>query len=185
VIGLFGGTFDPPHNGHLALVEAALVRFGLGRLLVLVLVAPGHRSVELKVEARLRLARLAFGGLPGIEVAPDEHARTVDTLRARRFADPIFLIGADQFANFLSWKAPDGVLELARLGVATRPGYPRELLERVLAELTRPERVEFFEISAVDASSTEVRERVRRGESIDGLVPAAVAREIEIARLYR
>jgi nicotinate-nucleotide adenylyltransferase len=185
VTGLFGGAFDPPHNGHVALAEAAFAHFDLERLVVLVAAAPGHRSVEADADSRLSLARLAFGGLPNTEVVLDDHRRTVDTLRAERFDDPLFLVGADEFAGFLAWKDPNGVLELARLGVATRPGYPRERLEPVLAQLERPNRVEFFEIPAVDASSTDIRDRIRRGEDLGELLPDAVAREIEVAALYR
>jgi nicotinate-nucleotide adenylyltransferase len=109
----------------------------------------------------------------------------VDTLRERRFDDPVFLIGADQFADFLSWKEPNGVLELARLAVATRPGFPRERLDGVLAELDRPDRVTLFETEPHDVSSRDIRARVERGESIDGLVPPVVATEIARLGLYR
>ena len=119
------------------------------------------------------------------EVELDQHARTVDMLREGRWSDPVFLIGADEFADFPLWKEPDAVLELARLGVAGRPGYPRERLDQVLASLARPERVLFFEIEPVPVSSSEIRERVARGEPIDGLVPAAVAAEIAGRGLYR
>jgi nicotinate-nucleotide adenylyltransferase len=183
--GLYGGVFDPPHNGHVALAETALDRFALERLLVLVAVAPGHKQADLDFVARSELARLAFAGLPRTEVVQDEHARTVDMLRAESFDDPIFFIGADQFTDFLSWKEPNAVLELARLGVATRPGYPWDRLEPVLDELERPERVEFFEIPSVDVSSHDLRRRLNEGEPIDGMVPNAVAREIEVAGLYR
>jgi cytidyltransferase-like protein len=87
VTGLFGGAFDPPHNGHLALVETALDHFDLERLLVLVVVDPGHRSVELDFGSRFDLARLAFSGLPRTEVVPEEHAYTVDALADHRFGD--------------------------------------------------------------------------------------------------
>jgi nicotinate-nucleotide adenylyltransferase len=185
VTGLFGGTFDPPHVGHVALAEAALEHFGLQQLFVLVVVDPGHRTVELDFERRYKLARLAFTGLPRTELHPEGHPRTVDALRKHRFADAIFLIGADEFAAFPTWKAPDEVLRLARLAVATRPGYPQEAHEAVLAQLERPERVEFFEMPAVDVSSSEIRARIRRGEPVAGMVPDSVAREIESAALYR
>jgi nicotinate-nucleotide adenylyltransferase len=97
----------------------------------------------------------------------------------------LLLIGADEFVDFPGWKEPEAVLELARLGVASRPGYPRELLEGVLAGLSQPDRVLFFEIEPLAVSSREVRERVARGEPIDGLVPPAVAVEIESRGLYR
>jgi nicotinate-nucleotide adenylyltransferase len=182
LIGLLGGAFDPPHEGHLALARAAITRFGLERLLVLVVAEPGHRGVETPAETRLRLAEAAFAGLA--EVRLDEHGRTVDSLRAGAWDEPLFLIGADQFAEFLSWQEPDVVLDLARLGVATRPGYPQEQLDAVLAQLRCPERVLFFEIEPLPVSSTEVRERVARGEAIDWLVPEAVASLIAELGLY-
>jgi nicotinate-nucleotide adenylyltransferase len=183
--GLYGGVFDPPHSGHVALAAAALEHFDLQQLLVLVVIDPGHKSVELDFERRYALARLAFDGFPRTELHPEGHARTVDSLRKHEFADALLLIGADEFAAFPTWKEPDEVLRLARLGVATRPGYPREALEAVLAQLQQPDRVEFFEIPAVDVSSSEIRRRVREGEPITGMVPEAVAREIESAGLYR
>jgi nicotinate-nucleotide adenylyltransferase len=183
--GLYGGVFDPPHNGHVALAEAALERFAPERLLVLVAADPGHKPAELDFPRRFDLARLAFAGLPRTEVVPDEHPRTIDLLRAESFDDPIFLVGADQFTDFLSWKEPDAVLEQTRLGVATRPGFPRERFEPVLSRLERPERIEFFEIPPVDVSSRDLRRRLSEGEPIEGMVPSAVAREIEVAGLYR
>lgn len=179
--GLLGGAFDPPHNGHVALVDAAADQLGLDRLVVIVVADPGHKDVHASAETRLELARAAF---PGREVELDDHARTVDMLRAGQWDDPVFLIGADEFAAFPAWKDPDAVLELARLGVASRPGYPRELLDEVLAGLERPERVLFFEIEPVLVSSSEIRERVARGEPIAGLVPPAVETEISRRKLY-
>jgi nicotinate-nucleotide adenylyltransferase len=185
VTGLYGGVFDPPHNGHVALARAALEHFDLQQLLVLVVVDPGHKSVELEFEQRYRLAWLAFKGLPRTELHPEGHARTADALRQHHFADAIFLIGADEFAAFPTWKEPEEVLRRSRLGVATRPGYSPEAFGDVLAQLEQPERVEFFEIPAVDVSSSDVRRRIRAREPIDGLVPDPVAREIEGAGLYR
>ena len=80
---------------------------------------------------------------------------------------------------------PEGVLALSRIGVATRLGFPPERLDSVLQRLSRPDRVELFEIEPVPISSQEIRDRVRRGESIDGLVPPAVAELIEALGLYR
>jgi len=185
VTGLFGGAFDPPHNGHVALVETALDHFGLERLLVLVVVDPGHRSVELDFEQRFDLARLAFAGIPRTDVVPEEHAYTIDAVRDGKFGDAIFFVGADEFADFLTWKDPGEVLEHVRLGVATRPGYDRDLLVPVLAELARPDRVAFFDIPAVPASSREIRALLAGGKAIDGLVPEGVAREIQARGLYR
>jgi nicotinate-nucleotide adenylyltransferase len=182
VTGLLGGTFNPPHYGHLALAEDAKKQFDLDDLVVFVAVRPGHKEVELDAESRLQLARAAF---PDYGVELDPYERTVDMLQARRWRDPLFIVGADSFLDLLTWKEPDALLELARLGVATRPGYPQELLEPVLARLARPERVEFFEIEPLPISSRDVRDRVSRGEPIDTLVPPAVAEVIEALGLYR
>jgi nicotinate-nucleotide adenylyltransferase len=180
--GLLGGAFDPPHVAHVALAEAAERQLGLDRLVVIVVADPAHKAVHSPAATRLELAQAAF---PGREIELDRHGRTIDMLREGRWHDPVFLIGADEFADFLLWKEPDAVLELARLGVASRPGYPREQLEDVLARLAHPERVLFFEIEPSSVSSREIRERVARGEPIDGLVPAAVAAEIVGRGLYR
>lgn len=180
-VGLFGGSFDPPHNGHVELARRAVEHFVLDRLIVIVTANPGHRAVELDAETRFRLAQAAFP----YEVVLDDNERTVDMLREGRFENPIVLIGADQFRDFLSWKEPDAVLDLARLGVATRPGFPRESLEAVLGSLARPERVEFFEIRPIDVASTEVRARAAQGSPIDDLVPPEVARLIRELGLYR
>jgi nicotinate-nucleotide adenylyltransferase len=99
--------------------------------------------------------------------------------------DAVFLVGADQFANFLTWREPDEMLEYVRLGVATRPGFPHEDLDYVLERLRRPERVEFFDMDPVPISSSEIRARVAAGRPIDGLVPPAVAGEIQRLGLYR
>jgi nicotinate-nucleotide adenylyltransferase len=181
VTALLGGAFDPPHNGHVALARAAEERFQPARLLVLVSTHPGHKDVTADPETRLRLARAAF---PDLEVELDGHARTVDLLEERRFPDPLFLVGADQFAHFLDWKEPNRVVELARLAVATRPGYPRDLLDRVLAQLQAPDRVEFFEVAPLPIASSALRAQAARGESLEPFVPPAVAEIVADENLY-
>ena len=185
MIGLLGGAFNPPHNGHVALAREAVDRFGLERLVVLVVERPGHKEVAVDAETRLRLARAAFADVPRAEVRLEPHARTIDSVRADGFGDALFLVGADEFADFLEWKEPDELLELIRLGVATRPGYPSERLASVLAALRRPERVLFFEIEPLDVSSSDLRRRVADGEPIDAFVPPAVAELVRSLGLYR
>jgi nicotinate-nucleotide adenylyltransferase len=170
---VFGGTFDPPHAGHVALVEGARRHFGAERLLVLVVADPGHREVVSSAADRLALTRAAF---PGEDVELDEHPRTIDMLRARELDDPVLLIGSDQLADFPTWKEPEAVLELARLAVAVRPGF---------AVTDPPRGVVFFEMEPTPVSSTEIRRRVAEGDPVDGLVPPAVAAEIARLGLYR
>ncbi|HEY5058311.1 MAG TPA: nicotinate-nucleotide adenylyltransferase [Gaiellaceae bacterium] len=181
-VGLFGGAFDPPHLGHVAVVQAAKDAFGLPRLTVLVSAAPGHKGVDAPAEARVELARAAF---PGEEVRLDPYPRTIDLLRAMRFDDPLFVIGADEFCDFPAWQEPDAVLELTRIAVATRPGFPPERLDAVLRAVRQPERVVFFDIEPNPAASREIRSLAAAGKPLDGLVPPAVAALIVERGLYR
>lgn len=189
--GLLGGAFDPPHNGHVELARAAHERFRLDRLVVVVTGVPPHKEALTDAETRFRLAEAAFADIPGVELSRHELERagpsyTVDTARwaEEEWGDVVFLVGADQLADFRRWKDPDEILEHVRLGVATRPGYPRERLGPVLASFRRPERVELFEVPAVDVSSTEIRRRAARGEPFDDLVPPTVARLVVESGLY-
>jgi nicotinate-nucleotide adenylyltransferase len=177
MVGLFGGAFDPPHRGHVELARRAKEVLGLDRLIVLVAADPGHKHVETPAEIRLRLTRAAF---PDDEVILDKHARTIETLRAHpEWSDPVFLIGADQFCDFPAWEEPDAVLELARLAVATRPGFPPGRLDQVLSGLAHPERVLFFEIDPTPVSSSGLREQL-----VEADVPSAVADIIRRESLY-
>ena len=179
---LYGGAFDPPHLGHVAVADAARERFSVERLVVLVSERPAHRAVLASAEDRLALAHAAF---PDDDVRLDPYPRTVELLRSEPFDDPVFVVGADQFLGFLAWSEPSEVLERARIAVATRPGFSREDLDGVLEDLERPERVVFFEIEPNPAASTDMRARVAAGESLDGLVPDAVARLVSERGLYR
>jgi nicotinate-nucleotide adenylyltransferase len=102
-----------------------------------------------------------------------------------QLADPVFLLGADELAAFPTWTRPERVLELARIGAATRPGTDLADLEGVIATLAYPERIELFPITPLPVSSSEIRDRVAAGLSIDDLVPAAVAEAIHRVGLYR
>ena len=182
MIGLFGGAFDPPHNGHLALLHTARAALGINDMIVVVTARPGHKAVSTPAKLRLALARAAFGGE---RVRLDEHARTIDMLRDHpEWEGATFLLGADEFAGFLDWKEPEEVLRLVRVGVATRPGYPRDRLEPVLKALVSPGRVTFFELEPLPIASRELRAALDRGEDVHELVPAAVWELIERDGLY-
>jgi nicotinate-nucleotide adenylyltransferase len=192
-VGLLGGTFDPPHNGHVALARRAFEALNLDRLVVVPVGEAPHKRVGTDAATRFRLADAAFGDLPHTELSRVELERggpsyTVDTAvwAEREYGDDVvLLLGADEFADFPTWREPDRILEHVRLAVATRPGIPHDRLERVRADLRQPDRVAFFELEPIPISSRDLRARVARGESIDGLVPPAVARVIEEVGLYR
>jgi nicotinate-nucleotide adenylyltransferase len=178
VTGILGGTFDPPHNGHMALARAALEQLPIDRLVVLVASRPGHREVFATPEERLLLAKAAFENLAA-EVVLDDNAFTVDAVRGGRFGDALFVVGADEGAAFPSWKDPDEVLRWVRLAIGTRSGYPPPDLARY------GDRVVPFELKSPPVSATDVRERAARGESLEGLVPPAVGAAIRETGLYR
>jgi nicotinate-nucleotide adenylyltransferase len=172
-LGLFGGAFDPPHNGHVALVRSAKQALGLERVVVVVTGNPGHKQVDTPADVRLELARAAF---PDDEVVLDDHPRTVDMLRAHpEWHGATFLVGSDELEELPGWKEPDEVLRLVRLGIATRPGYR--------ARLSEPGRMTCFEL-AVPAASRNVRERLERGEDVHDVIPPAVLGMIERQGLY-
>jgi nicotinate-nucleotide adenylyltransferase len=175
--GILGGTFDPPQNGHLALARAALEQLPIDRLVVLVAADPGHREVVADAATRVKLAEAAFSGLG--EVVLDPNAFTADAVRDGRFDDALFIVGADEGAAFPRWKEPEEVLRHVKLAVGTRSGYPPPDLERY------GDRVVAFELSSPPVSSSEVRDRVARGEPIGDLVPEAVERAISELGLYR
>ena len=191
--GIFGGAFDPPHFGHLALVREAIEHFEFERVLVVPAGDPPHKAVATPADIRCRMAELAFAGMPRVEVSrielePGGPRYTADTLRLLRGShddDLTLLVGADQFAGFPGWREPDAILELARLAVASRPGYEEKELSSVPAALARPERVGFVPIPAHLVSSEQIRARVREGLPIDDLVPAVVVDEIARLGLYR
>jgi nicotinate-nucleotide adenylyltransferase len=177
VIGLLGGSFDPPHNGHVALADAAVEQLPIDRLVVLVAELPGHREPPtVDADTRLKLVRAAF---PEADVELETHPFTVDAVRGSRFDDAVFILGADQAAAFGTWKEPDEVLKHVKLGVGARAGYPEPDLSRY------GDRVLRFDLDSPNVSSSEVRRRVAAGETIDDLVPPAVARLIEELELYR
>jgi nicotinate-nucleotide adenylyltransferase len=178
VTGILGGTFDPPHNGHVALARAALEQLPIDRLVVLVAAEPGHRPVFASAQDRLRLAKAAFEDIPA-EVVLDDNAFTVDAVRGGRFGDALFVVGADEGAAFPTWKDPERVLRWVRLAVGTRSGFPPPDLGRY------GDRVVSFELDSPPVSSTGARERASRGGSLAGVVPPAVEAAIRETGLYR
>lgn len=189
-LALFGGSFDPPHVGHLLAAQDAFDQLGLDRLVVVPAATQPLKSADVTPAARrLEMTRLTFGGDPRFEVSAVEVERggvsfTVDTLEhfATRHPDAerFLLLGADVLATFGQWREPERVLTLARPVVLVResdvPDPPATLAGiRVLRLATR----------RVDVSSTEIRARVRSGRSIRGFVTDSVAALIERDGLYR
>jgi nicotinate-nucleotide adenylyltransferase len=196
-VGLLGGTFNPPHIGHMVCAAEARTALGLDRVLLLPVHTPPHKELQADPgpDVRVELCRLAVGDAEGVEVSTQEIDRggrsyTVDTLKALHDARPeddlTFIAGADQAAGLPGWREPAAVLELAELAVAEREGTSRDdVLDELYGLPGVPERVHFFAMPRIDISSSLVRRRVAEGRPIRWLVPDAVEREIAARGLYR
>ena len=193
-LGIFGGTFDPPHVGHLLAASDAFEHLRLDRL---VLVPAAKQPLKLGRETappadRLAMVRLTVANDPRLETDSIEVDRqglsyTVDTLRdlaARLPAAQLFLlVGADVLTSFAQWRDPNAILELATLAVLVRREDADGSIVQPQSELVR--RAAFIPTRRIDVSSTEIRERVRAGKSIHGFVTDAVAEYISSNGLYR
>jgi nicotinate-nucleotide adenylyltransferase len=195
-LGLLGGTFDPPHNGHILLAQAARKQLRLDEVLWVVTADPPHKQDNeiSPVADRLDLVKAAIAGEPAFRLSrvdvdrPGPHwaADTVALVRAAYpGADLVYLMGGDSLRDLPTWGRPREFLAGCTLGVLRRPGDDFDLagLERVLPGLTR--RVTFIDVPPLEIASHTIRRRVRAGEAIDDLVPPAVADLIAARRLYR
>jgi len=196
-IGVFGGAFDPPHNAHLALVQAALSRLSLDELIVFPTGHAWHKARPLSPAAdRLAMAQLAFSDCPKVSVDPREMHRpgpsyTIDTLSElhaeRPGAELVLLLGGDQAAALPTWHRWRDILKIAIISVASRDPSALERA-RYLPESTPLDLDEgcfqALQMPAMNLSATEVRRRVAAGLGIAHLVPAGVARYIDQHHLY-
>ncbi|MEX1254019.1 MAG: nicotinate-nucleotide adenylyltransferase [Dehalococcoidia bacterium] len=193
LIGILGGTFDPPHVGHLILAEEARVQLGLGTVLWLPAGVPwrkAERSVSPAAD-RLEMVARAIAGNEAFELCTVEAERTgpsymVETLEALGGrGEPCVIMGADALLDLPNWKEPERLMELARLAVARRGEGDEALaeVERVLPGVT--ERVAWVQMPRIEISSTTLRRRIEEGRSIRYLVPNAVSDYIEQRGLYR
>jgi nicotinate-nucleotide adenylyltransferase len=193
-LGVFGGTFDPPHVGHVAVARDATEHLHLDRLLWMPAGDPPHKPDQPISPAPLRLemTRAAAAGEARFEVSELEVRRagpsyTVDTLRALRAAhadaEIFLLVGADQLRTFAGgWREPTAILELATLALMDRAG---DDAAEASPELPGMERAVHVPVRRVDVSSTEVRARVAEGGDVSALVPSGVLAVMEREGLYR
>lgn len=186
-VGLFGGSFDPIHHGHLITARSAVEQLELDELRFV----PAHQQPfkvgrhEAPAVHRARMVELAIAGVPDFRLEAAELDRpgpsfTVDTLRALSAAEPeadwVLLLGDDAARDFAKWREPDAIAQLARIAVFARPGSRPELTEGVWRRISVP---------LVEISATDVRRRVREGHSIRYWVPDAVAAYVAANGLYQ
>lgn len=188
-LGILGGTFNPPHLGHVICACEAREQLGLERVVLMPVAQPPHKESDGDpgAEARVRLCELAVAGFEGLEVSGLEVERggasfTVDTLRELHGRAPeqelSFIVGGDMAESLPSWQEPEAVLQLARLAVAERAGARREDIASRLAPLDPGGRIVFFDMPRIDISSSDIRARAREGRGFRHLLAPAVAEEI-------
>jgi nicotinate-nucleotide adenylyltransferase len=198
-LGVLGGTFDPPHNGHLLIARETLTQLGLAQVLFAPTRQPPHKNAadHTCIEHRLEMVRLAIAPYPQFALSRvDADADrpgptyTVDTMRALReqFGEQVelfFIMGLDSLANILTWRTPEQLIRLCKLAVFQRPGFAANIdeLERKIPGLA--ERVVFLHSPTLAIAASNLQQRVRAGQSIAAMVPPAVAHYIAEHGLYR
>jgi nicotinate-nucleotide adenylyltransferase len=197
-LGLLGGTFNPPHIGHLVCAQEAWAQLGLDRVLLVPVHEPPHKepSGDPGVETRVALCEAAVAGderlgVSRVDADVPGRSYTVDTLNRLHDARPddqlTFIVGGDMADSLPRWREPQAILELCTIGAVARDGVGRdEVLDRLDRELPgASDRIRFFDMPRIDISSTLIRRRVAAGEPVRYLVPDAVATCIEREGLYR
>ena len=190
-IGVLGGSFDPLHNGHIALAREAARHLHLDRVLLVVGGTPPHKpdGATMPAVRRLALVEAAVADDPLLEASDLELHRDGPTFTAETLeeiaaqypgAELWFVMGVDQLAGFSSWRRPEDIVALARIAVAMRPGADASAAGDVARGIAVG-RVDLVEMPEVPVSSTLVREYLAQGDSIRHLVPAAVADLLESA----
>ena len=194
-IGILGGTFNPPHLGHLISAQEAYLQLGLDRVTLIPARIPPHKPVEDEPgpEHRLALCRLAVRGderfdVSDVEIGREGPSYTVDTLEELHSSAPdhefFLIVGGDIAAGLPNWREPERVLSLATLAVAKRRGTSRAAVDDALRSLRGGERAQFFRMPRIGISSTMLRDRVRAGEPIRYYVPDPVIDYIDNHHLY-
>ncbi len=188
-IGVFGGSFDPIHIGHLAIAQEARWQFGLDVVLFMVTAHPPHKKEpEAPVEHRLKMVESAIEDEPHfqssrIEIERGGDSYTAETLRQLRKMHPqaslYLIVGSDSAIDFSTWKNPEEVIEMANVVIASRPGFDLSRMEPRLKG-----KAEISQFPALELSSTTIRERLRNGRPIRFLVPEVVERYIREHGLY-
>ncbi len=195
--GLLGGTFDPPHMGHLVMAEAARSQLGLHEVIFMPAAQPPHKQGKKisATEQRVAMVRHAIADNEHFTLSTFEASRkgpnyTTQTMRLLRqeWGDRVelfFIMGLDSLVDLPLWYKPQQLIELVNLAVIARPGYhaDMETLERLLPGISK--RVFLAHAPLIGISSTDIRKRVQEGESIRYLVPRGVEQYIEEWGLYR
>lgn len=195
-IGILGGTFDPPHIGHLILAETAREQLGLSKVLFVPAGQPVHKLDQTvhPAEQRVELTRLAIAGHPqfqldttDIDRPPPHYTATLLPLLQEKFPQSSFwlLIGGDSLRDLLSWHQPAAILAQCRLAVLPRPGAEYDWTSLTTALPDLPQKVTFLDGPAISLSSTQIRQWAATGRTLRYLAPPPVLALIQELNLYR
>lgn len=188
MLGLLGGTFDPPHNGHLALARAALEELGLAKIIFIPANIPPHKTGKKisSMEHRMAMLKLAIGKESQFEISDIEFRRegpsyTIDTIKRLKEIykgeELVFLLGLDNVGELDDWFHPEMIFDEVAVAAVNRPGF--------VPSGKFAGRVRYFDMTPVDISSSEIRERINSGQAITGLLPAEVENYVINNRLYK
>jgi nicotinate-nucleotide adenylyltransferase len=191
MLGVLGGTFDPIHMGHLVLAEQVREKFQLERVIFIPCASPPHKTEQelSSTRDRFEMTKLALEGNPyffvsDIELKREGLSYTVETLRELKGlykdSEVYFLTGSDVLNEITTWKDPEEIYKLAKIVIAVRPGFDKFDPENHFAKKSI-----IVDITGMDISSTQIREKVRNGESIKYLVPSKVEEYIRKRNLYK
>ncbi len=197
-IGIYGGTFSPPHIGHISAARAFYSKMRLDKLLIIPAGIPPHKKITYPDDQvkRLKLCELSFSDIEGAEVSDIELKRegksyTVLTLRelARKDRELFLLCGTDMILTLDSWYCPEEIFKLCT-PVCIRRENDSKIGRKLEAKLTLYREkygvdIPIIDVPAIDISSSEVREKIRRGESVSGLVSLAAEEFIRAEGMYR
>ncbi len=192
-IGILGGTFDPPHYGHLKLAEAAIESLELDELILLpaninpfkqkARVTPAKHRIAMAQLLQKRNAKLAFSDM---EITRGGVSYTVDTIGELQMVHPgeyWFILGADGIGNFMEWKNPQRILRLCRLAVSVRPPITKEDLQLQLPEEFR-DKIDIIEMAPTEESSSTIRDRIIRGLPVQNMTTPEIVTYIKNNKLY-
>ena len=195
-VGIFGGTFDPIHQGHMIIAEQVMGELDLARVAFVPGGIPPHKeasSVRASAEDRFDMVEAAVAdnerfSVDRIEVDAGRAMHSVETVRILKERSPgddwYFISGADEVSNLLTWKEPDRLLEEVVMVAATRPGFDLSKLDHLEKALRNFDRIFPVECTRVDISATGIRRRILQGKSVRYLVPEGVYEIITDRRLY-